>query len=305
MEEKRNMTAGIFLLVGFPVSRHVQILLFFLFFLMYLLTLVQNLLVIILVWTSPRLRKPMYFFLGHLSFLEIWYVTVTVPKLLFVLITGMKQISIHACIFQLYFFLLLVCTECVLLATMAFDRFVAICIPLHYVTIMNQQFCFNLASGSWVIGFLISLVKIYYIASLQFCHSGVINHFFCDISPVLNLSCSDIRLAELMDFILAIIVLFVPLILTVISYVCILYTICQIPTSSGRFKTFSTCASHLTVVIIFFTAALFMYARPSRAQSLNYHKLISIIYTVLTPLLNPIIYALRNKEVKNAIWKLF
>ncbi|XP_075424006.1 olfactory receptor 6B1-like [Ascaphus truei] len=306
MEEAENVTESIsnFVLLGFSTSRPIQILLFFIFFFIYVLTVVENLLIVVIIWTSSKLHKPMYFFLGHLSFLEMWYVTVTVPKLLSIFLIESKHISITACMSQLYFFITLVCTECVLLAAMAFDRYVAICHPLRYVTIMSQHLCLFLALGSWVSGFLISFVKVYYISRLTFCHSGLINHFYCDVSPILNLSCTDIKVAELVDFVLALIILLSPLLLTFISYTCILVTILHIPTSSGRQKAFSTCASHLAVVVIFYGATLFMYARPSRAQSFNYNKMVSVVYTVITPLLNPIIYCLRNKEVKEVMWKL-
>ncbi|XP_075063807.1 olfactory receptor 6P1-like [Mixophyes fleayi] len=307
MEDKSNVTSSIrsFTLLGFPTSRPTQILLFVIFFLIYLLTVVENLVIIIVIWTSPKLHKPMYFFLGHLAFIETWYVSVTVPKLLAIFVMESRKISYSACMLQLYFFIALICTECVLLTVMAFDRYVAICNSLYYVNIMNWNFCILLALGSWFSGFIISLVKVYYISRVTFCHLDVINHFFCDISPLLNLACTDMRLAELVDFILALIILLVPLLLVFISYTCILATIFCIPTPTGRQKAFSTCSSHLAVVIIFYTATLFMYARPSRARSVNYNKLVSVIYTVITPLLNPMMYCLRNKEFQEIIWKLF
>nr|DBA22712.1 TPA: hypothetical protein GDO54_013723 [Pyxicephalus adspersus] len=276
MEEKINLTMGVysFYLLGFPTSRPIQVLLFFIFLLGYLLTTLENLLVIGIIWTSPKLRKPMYFFLGQLSFLDVWYVTVTVPKLLTIFLLKDQSISFTACM------------------------------PLHYINIMNWNFCFLLALISWIGGFTISLIKVYYISSLTFCYSGVVNHFYCDISPILNLACADMRTAEFVDFILALLILLVPLLLTVISYFFILFTILAIPTSSGRQKAFSTCASHLLVVVIFYSTTMFMYARPSRAQSLSYNKVVSVMYTIITPLLNPIIYCLRNREVKETIWKL-
>ncbi|XP_063800097.1 olfactory receptor 6B9-like [Pseudophryne corroboree] len=306
MEDISNITRIInsFTLLGFPTSRPIQILLFIIFLLIYLSTIVENLLIIIITWISPKLHKPMYFFLGNLAFIEAWYVTVIVPKLLAIFVMESREISYSACLLQLYFFIALVCTECVLLTVMAFDRYVAICNPLQYVNIMNWDFCVLLALGSWICGFIISLIKVYYISRVTFCHSDVINHFYCDISPILNLACTDMRLAELVDFILALIILLVPLLLTFISYAYILATILRIPTSSGRRKAFSTCTSHLAVVIIFYAATLFMYARPSRARSVDYNKLVSVIYTVITPLLNPMIYCLRNKEVQEIIWKL-
>lgn len=271
---------------------------------MYILTTVENLLVIVIIWNSRNLHKPMYFFLGNLSFLEVWYVTVTVPKLLSILLTESKEITLTACMTQLYFFLFLGSTECILLTVMAFDRYVAICNPLHYVTIMNWHFCFVLACFTWITGFVISIIKIYYISQLTFCQSNLVNHFYCDVSPILNLACTDMKQTEVVDFILALIILLVPLFLTGLSYICILATIIKIPHSSGRKKAFSTCGSHLVVVVIFYSTTLFMYARPSRAQSVNSNKLVSVVYTVVTPLLNPIIYCLRNKEVKDAVYKL-
>ncbi|XP_077136807.1 olfactory receptor 6B1-like [Ranitomeya variabilis] len=306
MERKENLTNLIstFIIIGFPSSHPIQILFFFLFLFMYILTTVENLLVILIIWNSRNLHKPMYFFLGNLSFLEAWYVTVTVPKLLSIFLTENKQITLTACMTQLFFFLFLGCTECVLLTVMAFDRYVAICNPLYYVTIMNWHFCFVLASGTWITGFVISIIKIYFISQLNFCRSNLVNHFYCDVSPLLNLACTDMKKTEVVDFILALIILLGPLLLTCLSYMCILATIIRIPHSSGRKKAFSTCASHLVVVVILYSTTLFMYARPSKAQSVNSNKLVSVVYTVLTPFLNPIIYCLRNKEVKEAVYKL-
>ncbi|XP_040275652.1 olfactory receptor 6B1-like [Bufo bufo] len=306
MEGNGNLSNIIttFIIIGFPSSHSIQILFFFIFLFMYTLTIVENLLVIIMIWNSRNLHKPMYFFLGNLSFLEVWYVTVTVPKLLSIFVTENRQITLIGCMTQLYFFIFLACTECVLLTVMAFDRFVAICYPLHYVIIMNWNFCFVLAFCTWFAGFVISLIKIYYISQLTFCQSNLVNHFYCDVSPLLNLACTDMKQTEVVDFILALIILLVPLLLTCFSYMCILATIIRIPNSSGRKKAFSTCASHLVVVVILYSTALFMYARPNKAQSVNFNKLVSVVYTVVTPFLNPIIYCLRNKEVKEAINKL-
>ncbi|CAN2390585.1 Olfactory receptor [Pristimantis euphronides] len=238
MDGNSNKTRSIsaFILLGFPSSRPLQILLFFIFFLIYLLTVMENLLIVILIWTNSKLHKPMYFFLGHLSFLETWYVTVTVPKLLCIFAVESREISLSSCMLQLYFFIALACTECVLLTVMAFDRYVAICKPLHYVTIMNWNLCILLALGSWFIGFLISLIKVYYISRVTFCHSNVINHFYCDISPILNLACTDMKLAELVDFVLALLILLVPLLLTFVSYSCILRTVLSIPNLQWKTK---------------------------------------------------------------------
>ncbi|KAG9487221.1 hypothetical protein GDO78_007214 [Eleutherodactylus coqui] len=306
MEGNRNLTKVInsFFIMGFPSSQPIQKLFFCIFIFMYILTTVENILVVIIIWNSRSLQKPMYFFLGNLSFLEAWYVTVTVPKLLSIFLTGNRQITFIACMTQLFFFLFLGCTECVLLTVMAFDRYVAICNPLRYVTIMNWHFCFVLAGCTWIVGFMISIIKIYFISQLTFCQSNMVNHFYCDVSPLLNLACTDMKQTETVDFILALIILLVPLLLTCFSYICILVTIIKIPHSSGRKKAFSTCASHLVVVVILYSTTLFMYARPSKAQSVNSNKLVSVVYTVVTPFLNPIIYCLRNMEVKAAILKL-
>ncbi|KAJ1106989.1 hypothetical protein NDU88_004387 [Pleurodeles waltl] len=304
MQEGNQTSIKEFVLLGFPFGRELEILLFMIFLFAYMLTIVENVLIMTVIRVDEKLHKAMYYFLSHLAFLEMWYISVTVPKLLAMLLVENKRISIIGCMTQLYFFIALVCTECVLLASMALDRFVAICKPLHYSTIMSERLCLQLAAGSWISGFLISMVKVYYISRLIFCRSNVINHFFCDISPLLNLSCTDMSLAELVDFVLALFILLVPLFVTIVSYACIVVTILRMPTASGRHKAFSTCASHLTVVVIFYGTTLFIYARPRRIDSFSSNKLVSMVYTVLTPLLNPLIYTLRNKEVKEALLRL-
>ncbi|XP_069502409.1 olfactory receptor 6B1-like [Ambystoma mexicanum] len=293
-----------FLLLGFPATREVELILFVLFLFIYLLTIIENIAIMAVIRVDGKLQKPMYFFLSHLAFLEMWYVTVTVPKLLDIFLMENKGISLTGCMAQLFFFMFLFCTECVLLASMGLDRLVAICKPLHYSAIMSEKLCLQMAAGSWISGFLISVVKFYYISRLTFCGLNVINHFYCDISPLLNLSCTDMSVAEMVDFVLALFILLVPLFVTIVSYACILIAILRMPTATGRQKAFSTCASHLTVVVIFYGTTIFIYARPRRIDSLNSNKLVSIVYTVLTPLLNPMIYTLRNKEVKGALWRL-
>nr|XP_034957532.1 olfactory receptor 6B1-like [Zootoca vivipara] len=294
-----------FILLGFPTAMEFQILLFVIFLVIYILTLLENIVIITLIRTNNHLQKPMYFFLSHLSFLETWYISVTVPKLLVNFLAKNKSISFEGCMSQLYFFISLVCTECVLLAVMAYDRYIAICNPLRYPVIMNSRLCLQLAVGSWLAGFLISMLKVFFISRLSFCGPNIINHFFCDISPLLNLSCTDRTVAEMVDFVFALLILIIPLSVTIGSYVCIIGTILRIPTAKGKRKAFSTCASHLTVVIIFYSATLFMYARPRRIHSFNLNKLVSIVYTIVTPMLNPCIYCLRNQDVKEAMKKIF
>ncbi|NXN89710.1 OR6B1 protein, partial [Bombycilla garrulus] len=293
-----------FILLGFPTSAERQALLFVIFLAAYLLTVTENLLIITLTITTPQLHKPMYFFLGHLAFLEACYISVTVPKFLVNFVVRNKSISFAGCMAQLYFFIALVCTECVLLAVMAYDRCVAICSPLHYPLSMSPRACVQLAMGSWLLGFLIAVLKVFFISQLSFCGPSVINHFYCDISPLLNLSCARQRVAELVDFVLALLILLIPLSVIIISYICIINTILLIPKAQNRKKAFSTCASHLAVVIIFFSATLFMYARPRSINSWDLNKLVSIIYTIVTPMLNPFIYCLRNQEVKDTLLKL-
>ncbi|XP_055276292.1 olfactory receptor 6B1 [Moschus berezovskii] len=302
MDMENQTRVSRFILVGFPGSWGMRAAVFLLFLLAYILTVAENVTIILLVQQNRPLHKPMYFFLANLSFLETWYISVTVPKLLFSFWSVSNSIPFAHCMIQLYFFIALMCTECVLLAAMAYDRHVAICRPLRYPAIMSQGLCFRLALGSWTIGFGISLAKTYFISRLSFCGPNVINHFFCDISPVLNLSCTDMSTAELVDFVLALVVFLLPLTVTVLSYGSILATVLRMPT--GKQKAFSTCASHLVVVTIFYSATIFMYARPRAIHAFNMNKVISIFYAVVTPALNPFIYCLRNREVKEALKKL-
>ncbi|EHB00961.1 Olfactory receptor 226 [Heterocephalus glaber] len=291
-----------FILLGFPGSLGLHLCLLVLFLMAYMLTITENLIIIAAIYASPALHKPMYLFLSNLSFLEVWYISVTVPKMLLSLaIPEFQRISFAGCMAQLYFFLALACTECTLLGAMAYDRYVAICNPLRYPAIMSPGLCSLLAAGSWLSGFIISLGKVFFITRLGYCGPNIMNHFFCDVSPLLNLACSDMSVAELVDFLLALLILLGPLLLTVFSYTAILSTVLRIPSAAGRQKAFSTCASHLAVVIIFYSASLFIYARPRAIYSFDYNKLVSVVYTVLTPLLNPIIYCLRNQEVKQAL----
>ncbi|XP_007953914.1 olfactory receptor 6B1 [Orycteropus afer afer] len=302
MEVENQTRVTRFILVGFPGTWAMRAVVFLVFLMAYVLTVAENVVIILLVQQNRPLHKPMYFFLANLSFLETWYISVTVPKLLVSFWSVSNSIPFTHCMIQLYFFIALMCTECVLLAAMAYDRYVAICRPLHYPTVMSHGLCACLALGSWAIGFGISLAKICFISHLSFCGPNVINHFFCDISPVLNLSCTDMSTAELVDFILALIIFLFPLAITVLSYGCILATVLRMPT--GKQKAFSTCTSHLVVVTIFYSATIFMYARPRAIHAFNVNKVISIFYTIVTPALNPFIYCLRNREGKEALRKL-
>ncbi|XP_005361732.1 olfactory receptor 6B2-like [Microtus ochrogaster] len=297
-----NITkVSMFILLGFPTAPRLQYLLFLLFLLAYLFVLVENLAIILTVWSSASLHRPMYYFLGSLSFLEIWYVSDIIPKMLDGFLLQRKHISFTGCMTQLYFFISLVCSECVLLASMAYDRYVAICHPLRYQVIMTTGLCVQLMAFSFASAFTVSVIKVYFISSATFCGSNVLNHFFCDISPILKLACTDFSTAELVDFILAFIILVFPLIATILSYGHITLAVLRIPSATGRWRAFSTCASHLTVVTFFYMAMLFICVRPQAIDTRSSNKLISAVYTVLTPILNPLIYCLRNKEFKDAL----
>ncbi|XP_078234179.1 olfactory receptor 6B1-like [Pogona vitticeps] len=291
-----------FILIGFPGTKTHNLSLFIIFLAAYVLTVMTNVVIIVVTHINAKLHKPMYLFLSNLSFLELWYVSVTIPKILASFVTS-NNISFIGCMAQLYFFVALACTESVLLTVMAYDRYVAVCNPLRYPTIMTQNFCICLAAGSWMSGFLTATGKMIFIARQSFCGPNIINHFFCDVSPVLHLACSDMSLAELMDFLLALIILLVPLAVTIATYICIIATILHIPSAKGKQKAFSTCTSHLVVVTVFYSTTMFIYVRPRTLTSFNTNKLVSVFYTVLTPLLNPVIYCLRNKEFKEALSK--
>ncbi|XP_074084234.1 olfactory receptor 6B3-like [Macrotis lagotis] len=292
-----------FILLGFPTVPWLQYLLFLIFLFVYLFVLMENFIIIFTVWVNTTLHKPMYYFLGNMSFLEVWYVSDIIPKMLSGFLLQQKSISFVGCMTQLYFFISLVCTECILLASMAYDRYVAICYPLRYGVIMTSTLCIQLVVFSYATAFIISVIKVYFISHATFCGPGVINHFFCDVSPILKLACTNFSTAELVDFVLGFIILVFPLISTMLSYGYISSAVIRIPSSTGRWKAFSTCASHLIVVIIFYTALIFMYVRPQAIDQRSSNKLISVVYTVVTPIVNPLIYCLRNKEFKNSLKK--
>uniref|UniRef100_A0A8C7B070 G-protein coupled receptors family 1 profile domain-containing protein n=1 Tax=Neovison vison TaxID=452646 RepID=A0A8C7B070_NEOVI len=281
-----------FVLLGLSTRVDIRDVLFAIFLNRYVLTLLENTLIIYLVCSHSELHKPTYFFLGNLSCLEMRYVSVTVPSLLVGLRTGPCHVPFTACMTQLFFFISLICTECTLLASMAYDRYVAICRPLHYPLLMRPQVCLGLAMTSWLGGLLVSVVKTSCIASLSYCGPNVLNHFFCDVSPLLNLSCTHVALTELVDFISAIVILWGSLLVAIATYVAIGRAVLRMPSAAARHKALSTCASHLVVVGIFYSATLFIYARPSRIEAMDLNKMLSVVYTVLTPMCNPVIYCL-------------
>ncbi|XP_014383056.1 olfactory receptor 6F1-like [Alligator sinensis] len=303
---KRNHTSvKEFILLGFPGALYLQISLFVLFLFMYIMTVTANMAIIALVMISQRLRTPMYFFICNLSFLEIWYTTACVPKTLANLMSQSQTISFTSCILQMYFVFSFGCTEYFFLAVMAYDRYLAICHPLHYSSIMNNTLSIQLALGCWVCGFLAICLPAYLIARLSFCGPNIINHFFCDIAPWIVLSCTDTYVVELVAFITSFIVILGSCAITLVSYVYIISTILNIPSVKGRKRAFSTCSSHLTIVIIWYGSTIFLHVKPSIQNSLELTKIVTVLNTIVTPLLNPFIYALRNTEVKEAVKHVF
>uniref|UniRef100_A0A8C8VK64 Olfactory receptor n=1 Tax=Pelusios castaneus TaxID=367368 RepID=A0A8C8VK64_9SAUR len=295
-----------FILLGFGDLPDVHIFLFMLFLVIYFTTVAGNSLVMALIVADHQLHTPMYFFLGNLSCLEICYSTTILPKILVSLLTGDRTISVSGCITQLYFFGSLIGTECCLLAVMSYDRYLAICKPLHYSATMNTRLCFQLlASGSWTGGFLASSITTVLISQFTFCGSNVMDHFFCDFIPLVKLSCNDPQQMEMLAFTLCLIFSLVPFLLTMISYICIITTILRIPSTTGKQKAFSTCFSHLTVVSIFYGTVMLVYMFPTTSLLRDVKKVFSVFYTILTPLVNPLVYSLRNKEVKEALRKAY
>ncbi|XP_077170966.1 olfactory receptor 5F1-like [Paroedura picta] len=301
---KQNHTSVTeFVLLGFSVDPKKQTLLFALGLLVYLLTLAGNLAIITLVCIDQCLQTPMYFLLGNLSFIEICYSSTTAPKMLWDLLMGNKTITFIGCALQLYFFGTLGCTECVLLIAMAYDRYAAICHPLRYALLMSQRICWGLLACSWTIGNLDSIMNTALVFSLDFCHSNEIDHFFCDIPPLLKLSCSDTSVSQLVTFNISGGIMIVAFSLILLSYSLIVSSVLKIHTAQGRLKAFSTCASHLTVVSIFYGTIMYTYLRPSSSHSMEQDRLVAVLYAILTPMLNPLIYSLRNKEVQRAVWR--
>uniref|UniRef100_A0A8D0BN08 Olfactory receptor n=1 Tax=Salvator merianae TaxID=96440 RepID=A0A8D0BN08_SALMN len=302
---ENNVTVTEFLLLGFRNLRHLDFPLFLLFLVIYLVTMVGNLLIVALVISDHHLHTPMYFFLGNLSCLEICYSSSIVPKMLVGLLHHDVIISVAGCMTQYYFFGFLAVTECCLLAAMSYDRYIAICKPLLYPVIMNAKTSLQLAAGSWISGFLVINLTIYLMQQLTFCGPNTIDHFFCDFSPLLKLSCHDTHMIELITTVLGGLCSLPPFILTLTSYGHIILAVVRIPSTVGRQKAFSTCSSHLMVVCIFYGAIMIVYLLPRTNELRDGNKVFSLFYAVLTPLLNPLIYSLRNREVKNALKKNF
>ncbi|XP_037673380.1 olfactory receptor 8H1-like [Choloepus didactylus] len=300
MDNKNNTNVPDFILMGLTDSEEIQWVLFVFFLLIYLLTVLGNAGMILIIHQDLQLHTPMYFFLSHLSFIDLSYSTVITPNTLENLLTSNKYVSFMGCFTQMSFFALLGITEFFLLSSMASDRYVAICNPLNYQVIMSTRLCYTLITGSYLTGFSESLVIVFSMNSLHFCKSNVIYHFFCDIMPILALSCTDTHETEIMIFILSIFNVMLSFITISVSYGSILSTILKISSTSGKCKAFSTCASHLLGVTIFYVTTIFTYLKPKQSYSLGRDQVASVFYSMVVPMLNPLIYSLRNKEVKHA-----
>ncbi|XP_006992632.1 olfactory receptor 8D1-like [Peromyscus maniculatus bairdii] len=301
MGNGNHSTAAVFVLVGLTQRPELLLPLFLLFLGIYVVTVVGNLGMILLITVSPLLHTPMYYFLCSLSFVDLCYSTVITPKML-VNFLGKKNLIFYSeCMAQLFFFVILVVAEGYLLTAMAYDRYVAICKPLLYNVIMSSRLCSLLVLISFILGLLSAIAHTSAMMKLSFCKTHTISHYFCDVLPLLNLSCSNTHLNELLLFIIGGINTLVPTLAVTISYVFIFNSILRIRSSEGRSKAFGTCSSHLMAVGIFFGSITFMYFKPSSSTSLEQEKVSSVFYTTVIPVLNPLIYSLRNKDVKKAL----
>lgn len=301
MENTTEVTE--FILLGLTNTKKLQVPLFLTFVLIYVINVVGNMGIILLVLLESRLRAPMYFFLSNLSLVDVCYSSAVTPTVLAGFIAGDKVISYNACAAQMFFFAAFATVENYLLASMAYDRYAAVCKPLHYTTTMTRSVCAGLATGSYVCGFLNASIHTGDTFSLSFCMFNAVHHFFCDVPAVMILSCSDRHVSELVLVYVVGFNVFFALLVILISYIFIFITILKMPSSTGYQKALSTCASHFTAVSIFHGTIIFMYLQPGSSHSMDVGKTASVFYAVIVPLLNPLVYSLRNKEVKSAFMK--
>ncbi|XP_072506680.1 olfactory receptor 6C76-like [Notamacropus eugenii] len=295
----RNQTSVTeFILLGLTDDPDLQVIVFLFLFLTYILSVTGNLTIITLTLLDSRLKTPMYFFLRNFSFLEISFTSVCIPRFLVSIVTENNTISYNSCMAQVFFLILLGATEFFLLAAMSYDRYVAICKPLHYMTIMSDRICHQLTITSWLVGFLIVFPPVIMGLQLEFCDSNVIDHFTCDSSPMLMISCTDTKVLDVLSFFLAVFTLIFTLALVILSYAYILRTILRIPSAQQRKKAFSTCSSHMIVVSISYGSCIFMYIKPSAKEGVALNKSVAVLNTSVVPMLNPFIYTLRNQQVK-------
>ncbi|EPQ12939.1 Olfactory receptor 1J1 [Myotis brandtii] len=303
MRRENQSSMSQFLLLGLPIPQGQKGLFFTLFLGMYLTTVLGNLLIILLIRLDSHLHTPMYFFLSHLSFTDVCFSSVTVPKMLTNMQTQHLSIPYEGCISQTYFFILFADLDSFLITSMAYDRYVAICHPLQYTTIMSQNVCVMLVAGSWVIASACALLHTLLLARLSFCADHTVPHFFCDLAALLKLSCSDTSLNQLVIFTAGLTAIMLPFLCILVSYGHIGATILRVPSSKGIRKALSTCGSHLSVVTLYYGAIIGLYFLPSSNNSKDNNIIASLMYTVVTPMLNPFIYSLRNKDMKGALRK--
>ncbi|XP_070810176.1 olfactory receptor 6X1-like [Pituophis catenifer annectens] len=294
-----------FILVGLPSVLGLESVMYASIFLLYILCLMGNGLIVMIVITDHHLQKPMYFFLSNLSIKDIGYTTVFIPKMLLNYLSANNSICFYCCVIQLCFYFLFGVTEFFIITLISLDRYVAICHPLRHSSIMTSGVCLKLVIAAWFGGFFSIIFQVVMIANLPYCTSNVINHYFCDVGPVLKIAGGDTRLIEALGFLVAVFVIVSSLVFTLISYLFILYTVLQMPSTSRQQKAFSTCASHLVVVSLLYGSVFFVYLRPTvKNSSFGMMKSVAILYTFITPVLNPFIYSIRNNEVKDSISKM-
>ncbi|XP_015671101.1 olfactory receptor 6X1-like [Protobothrops mucrosquamatus] len=293
-----------FILVGFPSVWGMENMIFTCVFLLYLLCLMGNGLIIVMVILDHHLQKPMYFFLSNLSCLDIGQTTALIPKLLVNYLSANNSICFYCCITQLLFYFFFGVTEFFIITLISLDRYIAICHPLRYSTIMTSGVCFKLAIAAWFGGFFSILYQGVLIASLPYCASNVINHFYCDEGPLLKISGGDTHVIEALGFLLTVVVIMSSLLFTLISYLFIICTILRMPSTTKQQRVFSTCVSHLVVVCMLYGSVFFVYLRPNvKDSSFSRMKIVSVVNTIVVPMLNPFIYTIRNNELKEAVWK--
>ncbi|KAM6202985.1 olfactory receptor 11H6-like [Rhynchocyon petersi] len=292
-----------FVLLGFRGQRETQHFLFSIILMVYLTTLLGNGAIVCAVKYDRRLHTPMYILLGNFAFLEIWYVSSTVPNMLVNILSETKTISYAGCFLQFYFFFSLGATECFFLSVMAYDRYLAICRPLHYPSIMTRKFCMILVCVCWMIGFLSFSVPIIFLSQLSFCGSNIIDHIVCDPGPLFALVCVPAPSLQLICYTFTSLIIFGPFLSILGSYILVLRAVLRIPSGAGRTKAFSTCGSHLMVVSLFYGTLMVVYVSPKSRNSARVQKIITFVYSAMTPLLNPFIYSLRNKDMKDALKK--
>ncbi|XP_064148003.1 olfactory receptor 11H7-like [Loxodonta africana] len=301
MNKSEMSTVPHFVLLGFPGPWKMQLILFSMILLVYILILTGNMAIICAVRFDPQLHTPMYMLLANFSFLEIWCVTCTVPNMLVNFLSKTKTISFSGCFMQFHFFFSLGTMECFFLFVMAYDRYLAICRPLHYLSIMTQRICGILVSLCWLIGFLGHLIPIFFISQVPFCGPNLIDHFLCDVDPLMALSCAPKAIIEHVLHSVSSLIIILTVFYILGSYSLLLRAVLQVSSSAGWRKAFSTCGSHLVVVSLFYGTIIVMYVTPTSGNSIAMQKIITLIYSVVTPVLNPIIYSLRNKDMKYAV----